>query len=386
MPRDILHRLPPYTIDAELAALSEKEYTWGLKQRRVPKAWERSRGAGIRVAVLDTGCQINHPDLNGQVVAQRDFTGSSFDYQDRNAHGTHCAGVIGAKENDRGVVGVAPDLRKDDGGLIIGKVLGDDGSGRGSWVAQGILWAVDEGAHIISMSLGSAMNDPRIQQAVQRANKAGSIVIAAAGNDGPSSRPNFPGALPETVSVSATDEEGRVADFSSRGAYVDVAAPGVRILSTVPGSRYAKMSGTSMATPFVAGVVTLVMSAGQKFNSAAELKFLLSETAEDVGKPGRDQSYGYGLIKPGSMLPPKDEQPEPPETPEEPEPPADKTRRISSGRLGFAFRLPLVIRLALCSRTTIDGFRRHPTPDPPTRGDRVRTGVVYDPACVRGMG
>ena len=304
--REPIYRLPPWRrASSVLSILSAQERDWGLNQFQIPKAWQKTRGAGMRVAVLDTGIDASHSDLQGQIVAQRDFTNSPYGAGDVQSHGTHCAGVIAAKENDTGIVGVCPDLAEQDGGLIIAKVLGDDGSGRGDWVAAGVDWAMREGAHVISMSLGSSQYDPRIHSSIEQATKAGAFVIAAAGNDGGGGRQrdrvNYPGRLSETIAVGAVGRDKLIADFSSRGPAVDIAAPGENILSCVPDNRWVRMSGTSMATPFVAGVVALVLSLG-RIQGIENLRQLLVKHAEDAGKPGHDRDYGAGLIQPDTML------------------------------------------------------------------------------------
>lgn len=301
-----IYRLPPWRRAGNvLSVLNAQERDWGLNQFQIPKAWQKTRGAGVRVAVLDTGVDASHSDLQGQIVAQRDFTNSPYGAGDVQSHGTHCAGVIAAKENDQGIVGVCPDLAQNDGGLIIGKVLGDDGSGQGDWVAAGVDWAVQQGAQVISMSLGSSQYDQRIHSAVQRATEAGAFVIAAAGNDGGGGRQqdrvNFPGRFEETIAVGAVGRDQLITDFSSRGPAVDIAAPGENILSCVPDNRWVRMSGTSMATPFVAGVVALVLSLG-RIDGVGNLRQLLIKHAADAGQPGRDRDYGAGLIQPDTML------------------------------------------------------------------------------------
>lgn len=303
---DRVVRLPPWRFAGGMvSSLSPQERDWGLSQFRIPQAWKSSRGAGVRIAVLDTGVDGTHRDLRGQVLAMRDFSGSPHGAEDVQAHGTHCAGIIAAREDDQGMVGVCPDVAEGGGGLLVGKVLGDDGSGLGSWVAAGIEWAVAEGAQIVSMSLGSPYPDQRIHEAIVRATKAGAYVITAAGNDGGSEaagdRVNYPARYGETIAVAAVGRDHVITEFSSRGEAVDIAAPGEEILSTVPGNRYVRLSGTSMATPFVAGVVALALSL-QDLGSVQQLRQLLYRHADDAGPPGKDWCYGAGLIRPDTMV------------------------------------------------------------------------------------
>lgn len=304
------HTLPPFTVQEVMVALNET-VDWSLALYGVPEQWQRSQGAGVRVAVLDTGIDEGHPDLSDAISDARDFTGSRFGPQDRNGHGTHCAGTIAARQNAIGVVGVSPQCS-----LLVGKVLGDSGSGEGGGVAAGIDWACEHGADVISMSLGSPQADERIALAIERAVGQGKFVIAAAGNSGRADDVNFPARWKgrprpqrDTIAVAAVDREGRVAPFSSRGPEVDIAAPGVDITSTYLRGGYAKLSGTSMATPFVAGVVALTLAVHRQtenpqtpLRTMAELREHLSRTARDAGELGQDDEYGAGLIDPSSML------------------------------------------------------------------------------------
>lgn len=302
--------LPPYTVREVVPALAET-VDWGLKLLNVPAAWQTSRGAGVRVAVLDTGIDAAHPDLAGAVDDARDFTGSRHGPADANGHGTHCAGVIGARRNDGGVIGVAPDCR-----LLVGRVLDAGGSGDGAWIAAGIDWACAAGAEVVSMSLGSPAPDERIGAAIERAVALGRFVVCAAGNSGRPDDVNYPARWKgrprpqrDNIAVAAIDRAGSVARFSSRGPEVDVAAPGVDVLSTFLRGGYARMSGTSMATPFVAGVVALVLAKHRQapasrtpLVSIADLREHLRRTARDAGDAGKDDEYGYGLIDPTTML------------------------------------------------------------------------------------
>lgn len=295
-------RLPPFEVEASFVTLSET-VDWGLSTYGVPEQWRKSRGEGIKVAVLDTGIEEEHPDLQGAVEAARDFTGSRRGVRDAVGHGTHVAGTIGARQNGVGVIGVAPGCR-----LLVGKVLGDSGSGSGASVAAGIDWARESGADLISMSLGSPHFDREMAEAVERALGAGVLVICAAGNDGVNDSVNFPARMKRTLAVGAVDRNGRVTRFSSRGPEVDICAPGQDVLSTYLRGGYAKLSGTSMATPFVAGVVALMLAKHRRLagstpvkNGQDVLQHLLW-TAVDAGPSGRDPSYGYGLVNPASAL------------------------------------------------------------------------------------
>ena len=299
---DPIFRLPPLRVEATFAALSET-VDWGLAAYHVPEHWTSTRGQGIRVAVLDTGVDATHPDLAGSVDDARDFTASPRGYSDSQGHGTHVAGTIAARQNDQGVIGVAPRCR-----LLVAKVLGDDGSGTSDQVACGVDWAVDGGADILSLSLGSPDASENLAAAIDRAVAAGRFVVCAAGNDGRDDAVNFPARWESTIAVGAVDRHGQIARFSSRGPQVDICAPGADVLSTFPAGRYAKLSGTSMATPFVTGVVALMLAKHRQSGGATpvrtyrDLREHLRRTATDAGPTGRDPAYGFGLINPNMML------------------------------------------------------------------------------------
>lgn len=273
--------------------------------------WTKTKGKGIRVAVLDTGGDLAHPDLRDGIAASKDFTGSRSGPSDVNGHGSHCCGVIGARLDGQGLAGVAPECS-----ILVGKVLGDNGSGADAWIAAGIDWSIAQGADVISMSLGGSYSKVT-HDAVKRAVAAGVIVVAAAGNAGPGENTfGYPGGLPESICVAATDRNDAVARFSSRGAPVYIAAPGVEILSCFPGARYAKMSGTSMATPHVAGCAALWVSLNQaipKTDRPAKFRETLGKATKDIAPPGRDTATGYGLVILSKLL--EGSQVEPPVTP-----------------------------------------------------------------------
>lgn len=285
----MMYHLPPYFV-TDLAL--EETVDWGVRFCGVGNAWAKTKGRGVKVAVLDTGVDAKHEDLSGQIDELRDFTGSGE--EDRNGHGTHVCGIIAAKANGVGVVGVAPESR-----LVVGKVLGNDGAGSSEWIARGIEWAASAGAKIISMSLGSSSRDSRIHDAIKAVVSSGVIVVAAAGNSGPGTV-NYPGAYPEVVCVGAIDALGRVAGFSSTNQEVDVVGPGVNVYSTIPGNRYAKMSGTSMATPFVAGVLALMVSEAPV--KPHDVLRMLSWSSADAGKSGFDPEYGWGIIHASALV------------------------------------------------------------------------------------
>ena len=244
----------------------------------------------VVVAVVDTGV-YPHPELASALMAGQNFTdspGGASDTTDRMGHGTHVAGTIAADAGS-GVEGIAYGAR-----ILPVKVLGDDGYGYDSWVANGIIWAADHGADVINMSLGGAGYSSIEESAVAYARSMGVTVVAAAGNDN-SSELFSPADLPGVVAVSAVDQNGAKASFSNFGPYVDVAAPGVNILSTTYDDWFGYKSGTSMASPHVAGVAALIKGAAPGL-TPDQVEQALDASATDLGTPGRDDVFGYGLV------------------------------------------------------------------------------------------
>jgi serine protease len=276
---------------------------WDLGTMNVPTAWQQSTGAGVTVAVIDTGVDGKHPDLAGQVLAGYDATtGQTGGNTDPQGHGTHVAGTIAALTgNGTGVAGVAPDVT-----ILPVRVLDAKGEGYDSDTAEGIVWAADHGADVINMSLGGTDQSNAVSNAVAYARSKGVVVVAAAGNDRSKGSPtSYPGADLGVIAVAATDSADKVASYSNAGSYVDVAAPGSGILSTYPTSLaavgYATMNGTSMAAPHVAAVAALLLGAEPDL-TPDEVQAALQETAVDLGTAGKDNDFGYGRIDAAAAL------------------------------------------------------------------------------------
>ncbi len=285
----------------ELTALARQQrerINWSQQVLGIPGIWRDTQGEGVRVAVLDTGIDTDHPDLKTAIVGSRDFTGDGI--EDVNGHGTHTAGVVGARLNNIGFVGVAPRTE-----LLVGKVLGNDGRGAFDWIAQGIDWAVSEGAHIISMSLGGPVSSHRLFVSVHDALAKGRFVVCAAGNEGSlfQNSIGYPGRYGGVLTIGSHDRNGNPSGFSSRGGEIDVMGPGSDIWSTYKDGGYASLSGTSMATPFVAGLSALVLS--KHLSSPTNNTPLLNnEDLRDhlfrmATHPGyHDNATGYGPLQP----------------------------------------------------------------------------------------
>jgi subtilisin family serine protease len=321
-------------INAELAPPSKQPpqtLPWGVDRIDAELVWSITTGfvdvdgdgdSEIEVAVIDTGVDTDHPDLAGNIkwgiaVQNGRITG---DFEDRNGHGTHVAGIIAAINNDIGVVGVAPEVE-----LYIVKALNNGGLGSWSDLIIAIDLAVkgpdgvidsdgdgvvvgdpdDDAPEVINMSLGGSSPPPELHDIIKAAYNLGVVLVAAAGNEGAPS-PSYPAAYPEVIAVGATDENDSVPSWSNRNP--EIAAPGVDILSTYLRGGYETLSGTSMASPHVAGVVALIQAArlangldplppgSETDTGTPTVRAVLHDTAEDLGSSGYDELYGYGLV------------------------------------------------------------------------------------------
>ena len=305
---------------------SELNNTWGVKHIGAGDVHHNGIvGSGIKIAIVDSGIDYNHPDLAGNYAGGYDFVNNDGDPKDDNGHGTHVAGTAGALLNDAGVVGAAPSVS-----LYGLKVLSASGGGSFSNVIKALDWAVANGIQVANHSYGSGSNPGSIVQAAfDNSAAAGVLHIAAAGNSGSCGGSNntvgYPARYASVVAVAATDKNDKRPCFSSTGPDVELSAPGVSINSTVPGGGYASWNGTSMASPHVAGVAALVMAAGE--TSAAAVRQILRDTAKDIGAGGKDNHYGYGLVQAlaavSSVTPPPPPAEEPP-VEEEPVPPPEE--------------------------------------------------------------
>lgn len=277
---------------------------WNITMVRADRVWGRVTGRGVKVAVLDTGIDENHPDLS--VKGGVSMVPGNTSWDDDQGHGTHCAGIIGARNNPAGVVGVAPESD-----LYAVKVLNDRGSGYLSWILAGMGWAEQQRMDVASMSLGSNVSSPdaactlAYQRAAERLSRAGCITIAAAGNNGRDPVNPWvgnPARCAGFMAVAAVDRNKDLAAFSSRGPSslcslcgVEISAPGVSINSTVRGGGYGIKSGTSMACPHVAGAAALLKELHPTW-SPSTIRARLRATADDLGVPGNDVEYGAGLL------------------------------------------------------------------------------------------
>jgi len=286
----------------------------------LPAAWTVTTGDDNPIAVIDTGLDLDHPDLQDKVwrnlleipandidddlngyiddVVGWDFVNQDNVPQDDHSHGSHVAGIAAAQTNNSlGVAGVSWGAR-----LMALKAL--NGAGDGTWadVAEALLYAADNGAKVINMSFGDEESSETIELAVAYATAQGCLLVAAAGNGG--SAVLYPAALPDVVAVSATNNQDLPWSNSNRGAEVDIAAPGVDIFSTNASGSYTILSGTSMATPHVSGVASLIWSKTPEYTSI-EVTHVLTTTAIDVWSPGHDPLTGWGRVSASQAIPPE---------------------------------------------------------------------------------
>lgn len=288
--------LPDYDVGETLLTLSQK-IDWSINQMNVPVAWKESRGENVTIAVLDTGHPI-HEDLRDTTHFGISTTGEE-NFLDVNGHQTHCTGIINAHDNNIGTVGVAPLAQ-----VVSVKVLTDSGSGSWQSVADGLQFCIDTKPDIISMSLGGRSPSPLIEEKIKILYEMNIPIVCAAGNSG-AGGVNWPAAYDETIAVAAFDKYGKVANFSSRGEKVEWAAPGVNIFSTYLNNSYASLSGTSMACPFMAGIVALMIAKHKKqeketgkndCKTVEQIREHLLKYTMDRGRQGKDNSWGYGVI------------------------------------------------------------------------------------------
>ncbi|WP_281974390.1 S8 family peptidase [Halobacillus litoralis] len=288
-------KLIPYRTDAIID--STAEIPKGVQMVEAQELWqETNQGEGSVVAIIDTGCQLDHPDLEDRIIDGKNFTndyqGDRENFNDNNGHGTHVAGTIAAIENGEGVVGVAPKSK-----ILVLKVLSEDGSGEYRWIIDAVDFALQwrgpngEKVRVISMSLGGPDESQELHTSIKTAIDQGVSVVCAAGNEGDgrenTSEYAYPGAYNEVIQVGAVDDKRSLADFTNTNDQIDLVAPGVSVLSTYLEGKYARLTGTSMATPHVAGglalLIPLVEKQFQRSMSEAEIYSQLIKRTTPLG-------------------------------------------------------------------------------------------------------
>ncbi len=283
-------RMDMYSDAAPNDALFD-QYQWNLPNIATLQGWRYSKGSeAVPIAVIDTGIDLTHSDLAGKLLPGVNLVDEQAQPNDDVGHGTHVAGIISAlTDNMEGIAGMSWYNK-----IMPVKVLDASGAGSTYDVARGIIWATDQGAKIINMSLGNYADAEFLHDAVRYAYDRDVVLIAATGNDN-TEQPGYPAAYPEVFAVSATNPYNERAIFSNFGNYVDVVAPGENIASTYMQNQYASLSGTSMASPHVAALAALIRSVNPLLTNEQVMN-LMRETAVDLGIEGKDKDYGHGLI------------------------------------------------------------------------------------------
>jgi len=279
------------TVALPAVKLRQREQTipWGVECIGAPKAWQEAAGEKVKVAILDTGIDVSHPDLKANIRGTKNIKFPGWEAGDGNGHGTHVAGIIAALNNNFGVVGVAPRAE-----IYAVKIFNRRGNGYISEIIAGLDWALQNKMQVVNMSFGTTRPSQALEEAVRRCVQAGMVLVAAAGNEGKENSVMYPARYPGVIAVSAIDRKNNLASFSSRGPEVTVAAPGVDILSTFRGGKYRAMSGTSMACPHVAGVAALVLSRDGHISGRQVVKTITSTATRLPGLTPEEQ--GSGLV------------------------------------------------------------------------------------------
>jgi len=279
----------------------DRKLQYGLDKINADKAWPITSGSeNVVIAVLDSGVDLNHPDLKKNLTRGFTAINGTNSANDDNGHGTHVAGIIGAAANNQGGIGLAPECK-----IMPVKVLAAKGSGTDSDIAEGVIWAVDHGAKVINLSLGGEGAGKTLENAMKYAYNNNVLVVAAMGNNG-SRLKTYPAGYNNIVAVGATDINNKVTSFSNFGDWISVSAPGLKIHSTFPTYKvelnrynltngYASLSGTSMATPYVSALAGLLISQNAQIKRA-DIRKRIENTANDIDQTNFDDFSGFGII------------------------------------------------------------------------------------------
>ena len=272
---------------------------WEIKKLNIDRQWTYSEGRGVVVAVIDTGCDLQHVDIKNNLLKGINLLDNSKDPQDDNGHGSHVCGTIAAENNGLGMVGVAPQVK-----ILPVKALNSKGDGSLQDVINGIIWSADAGADFITMSLGTSNTSDGLEKAIAYASLKGSVVFAAAGNSGEKTEILYPARYKNVISIGAIDEHLNRTSFTCSGEDLDFLSPGHNVFSIAPNNGYAIMSGTSMSNPFAVGCACLLLSHNRQhkrfsLRSAQDYIDVLSKVCIDIPEEKyRSRKYqGNGIIK-----------------------------------------------------------------------------------------
>lgn len=282
-------------------SIQSQQIDWGLKRIKLNQEEEpKITGNGVKIAVVDSGIEYYHSDLkvvDGVSFVQENLSNGTIDYSydDYLGHGTHVAGIISSQDNSLGTLGIAPNAE-----IYAVKVFDASGESELSTLIEGIDWSITNKMDIINLSLGSSSGSLALKEIIEKAASEDILVVASAGNDGyteiTDDTVSYPAYYDYAIAVAATDKDDNLASFSSIGPSVEVSAPGVDILSTYLLGEYAYMSGTSMAAPYVTGLLALLKEINPEASNA-KLRELLINKSIDLGSEGRDNFFGYGLVQ-----------------------------------------------------------------------------------------
>lgn len=277
---------------------------WQITTFDIPSTWTYAQGEGVNIGVLDTGCDLEHPDLHENLLDGYNFISPKDKPNDDNDHGTHVSGCICAMNNDYGIVGVAPKAK-----IIPIKVLDEDGAGDMRNVAKGVSYGIERGADIMCISIGCSRPLAYLRKTIKAATNKGIPIFCAGGNVCMNMDVLYPARYPETIAIAALTKDFRRADFSNTAKQnIDFLAPGVDIPSTVRGG-YAILSGSSMAVPFAVGVAALLLSAKRKknlrikLNTVEDYRTALRHHGTDLSRFAGEKIFsGYGIIEPKKLI------------------------------------------------------------------------------------
>ncbi|RCX14418.1 subtilase family protein [Fontibacillus phaseoli] len=282
------------------AAVPSKELPtgtpWGVRHIGAPDAWSVSTGNQVRIGVIDTGADFNHPDLRHSLARGVNLLNQMSLPFDDNGHGTHIAGTIAASGGSKSMMGVAPRSL-----IYPVKAFDHNGSAYVSDIILGIDWCVQNRMNIINMSFGMKSKSQSLQNTIRKAYNAGIVVVASSGNDKKSRGADYPARYPHTISVGATGKDGRIAPFSNHGPRIDIYAPGEKVKSCWLGGGYREMNGTSMATSHVSGSIALLL-AHRPGLSPGEIKRRLRRTARPLYSPSSKTKLGAGEVNAARLL------------------------------------------------------------------------------------
>ncbi len=274
-------------------------YGWEIQKFHIPQEWKYSQGESIKIAVIDTGCDLDHDDLKINILQGKNFVDPNKDPYDDNGHGTHVCGTISAANNLLGIVGVAPKSK-----IVPIKALNGDGNGSNETIADALIWAVNQKCDFITMSLGSPYDASSVRYAVEYATKNNVVIFCAAGNSGSDHDVMYPAKYKETIAIGSVDTKLNRSNFSCAGESLDFLSPGENIIGCFPDNNYAIMSGTSMANPFAVGCAAIAKAYAKKTGKILSNRDnyinLFKQNALQLSQKNMQNKkhQGYGIIQP----------------------------------------------------------------------------------------